>query len=144
MTNEFQYLADTVLVAVVLCGPDQVTYVVWIELTVSGQTVQKSLDVRSEDGVKSCIIYFIQMFSQTVPEVKGDLHDLHGNKERTQRALYWRRYWCCGYFRSSYCGCCSDNVTGVVVIFVPRTAGVLHRSAEAPVSSGLPYPDLDS
>ncbi len=66
----------------VLCRPDQVTYMVWIELTVSGQTVQKSLDVWSEDGVKSCIIYFIQMFSKTVPEVKGNLHDLDQNKDQ--------------------------------------------------------------
>lgn len=60
---------------------DQGTYVIWIELTVSGQTVQKSLDIRSEDGVKSCIIDFIQMFSKTVPEVKGDLHDLDQNTD---------------------------------------------------------------
>lgn len=74
----------------VLCRPDQVTYVVRVELTVSGQTVQKSLDVRSEYGVKSCVIYFIQMFSQAVPEVKGDLHDLHRNKDQnTESVLYW-------------------------------------------------------
>lgn len=68
----------------VLRRPDRVTYVVGLKLTVSGQTVQKSLDVWSEDGVKSCIIYFIQMFSKTVPEVKGDLHDLdHNTSKRT-------------------------------------------------------------
>lgn len=67
---------------VVLCRPAQVTYVVWIELTVSGQTVQKSLDVWSEDVVKSCIIYFIQMFSEAVPEVKGDLHNLDRTKDQ--------------------------------------------------------------
>lgn len=66
----------------VLCRPDQVTYMVWIQLTVSGQTVQKSLDVRSEDGVESCVIYFIQMFSETVPEVKGDLYNLDQNKDQ--------------------------------------------------------------
>lgn len=57
------------------------TDMVWIQLTVSGQTVQESLDVRPEDGVKSCIIDFIQMFSKTVPEVKGDLHNLDQNTD---------------------------------------------------------------
>lgn len=55
---------------------------VWVELTVSGQTVQKSLDIWSEDGVKSCVIDFIQMFSEAVPEVKGDLHNLHHNEDQ--------------------------------------------------------------
>lgn len=88
---------------------------IWIELTVSGQTVQKSLDIRSEDGVKSCIIDFIQMFSKTVPEVKGDLHDLDQktdpddnlkiyedqnikgrllNLDQSPENSYWR---CCGF-----------------------------------------------
>ena len=49
---------------------------VWIELAVSGQTVQESLDVRSEDGMKSRVVNLIQMFSKTIPEVKGDLHNL--------------------------------------------------------------------
>jgi len=39
---------------------------------VSGQTVQESLDVRSEDGMKSRVVNLIQMFSKTIPEVKGD------------------------------------------------------------------------
>ncbi len=60
---------------------------IWIELTVSGQTVQKPLDIRSEDGVQSGIIYFIQMFSQTVPEVKGDLHHLDENKDTKSRFI---------------------------------------------------------
>lgn len=49
---------------------------IWVQLTVSCQTVQKSLDVRSEDAVKSCIVDFVQMFSKSVPEVKGDIHHL--------------------------------------------------------------------
>lgn len=52
---------------------------VWIELTVSSQAVEKSLDIWSEDGVKSCIVYLVQMFSKTVPEIKGDLHHLEQN-----------------------------------------------------------------
>lgn len=55
---------------------------VWVELTVPGQAVQQSLDVRSEDGVKSGVIYFIEMFSETVPEVKGDLHNLDQNTDQ--------------------------------------------------------------
>lgn len=74
---------------VVWFKPDQGSYVVWIKLTVSSQTVQESLDVRSEDGVKSCIIYFIQMFSETVPEVKGDLHHLDQTRAET-RIIIWR------------------------------------------------------
>lgn len=48
-----------------------------------------------------------------------------------------RVYWCCvcrGYVVTA----------GVVVVLVPHTEGVLHRSAAARVSSGLPYPALDS
>lgn len=52
---------------------------VWIELTVSSQAMEKSLDIWSEDGVKSCIIDLVQMFSKTVPEIKGDLHHLDQN-----------------------------------------------------------------
>lgn len=50
----------------------------------SGQTVQKSLYIGSEDGVKSCVVDFIQMFSKTVPEVKGNLHDLSQTKTDTR------------------------------------------------------------
>lgn len=68
------------------------TYVVWIELTVSGQTVQESLNVRSKDVVKSGIIDFIQMFSKTVPEVERNLHDLVQNKDQNYNVLFL----CCG------------------------------------------------
>lgn len=56
--------------------PDQVTYMIWVELAVPRQTVKKPLDVRSKDVVTSCIIDLVEMFSETVPEVEGDLHHL--------------------------------------------------------------------
>lgn len=59
---------------------------VWVELTVSGQTVQKSLYVGSEDAVQSRVVDFIQMFSESVPEVKGDLHNLGGIRDVTVRS----------------------------------------------------------
>lgn len=51
-------------------------YVVRVELAVPGQAVQKSLDVRPEDAVQSGITGLVQMLSEAVPEVKGDLHHL--------------------------------------------------------------------
>lgn len=55
---------------------DPVSYMIWIQLTVSGQAVQEPLDVRSEERVKSHVVDLIQVFAEAVPEVKGDLHDL--------------------------------------------------------------------
>lgn len=52
------------------------TYMVGIELAVSGKAVQEPLDVRPEDAVTSRIVDFVQMFSQSVPEVEGDFHHL--------------------------------------------------------------------
>lgn len=58
---------------------------IWIELAVPGQTVEKPLDVRSEDGVQSRVVDFVQVFPKTVPEVKGDLHHLdHREQNHTQ------------------------------------------------------------
>lgn len=54
---------------------------VGVELAVSGQAVQESLDVRPEDAVQSCIVDLIQMFSQAVPEVEGDLNHLDQNRQ---------------------------------------------------------------
>lgn len=54
----------------------QVTYVVRVELAVSGQAVQEPLDVRPEDAVPSRVVDLVQMFSQSVPEVEGDFHHL--------------------------------------------------------------------
>lgn len=62
----------------------QVTYVVRIELAVSGQAVEEPLYVRPEDAVTSCVIDLVQMFSQSVPEVEGDLHHLVRGQHRTQ------------------------------------------------------------
>lgn len=93
------------------------TYMVWIELTVSGQTVQESLNVRSKDVVKSGIIDFIQMFSKTVPEVERNLHDLVQNKD--QDYVLFLCCGCCGCVGAAvmlglcvswlfcYCWCCS-------------------------------------
>lgn len=53
-----------------------VSYMVRVELAVSGQTVEQSLYVRSEDTMKVDIVYFVQVFSQTIPEVKRNLHNL--------------------------------------------------------------------
>ena len=68
---------------VVLCKTDQGSYMVWIKLTVSSQTVQKSLDVWSEDCMERCIVYLVEMLSETVPKVKGNLHHLdHEDQNR--------------------------------------------------------------
>lgn len=64
-------------------GEDQVTYVVRVQLAVSGQAVEKSLDVRPEDAVTSRIVDLVQVFSQAVPEVEGDLHHLVKRKGDT-------------------------------------------------------------
>lgn len=53
-----------------------VTYMVGVELAVSGQAVQEPLDVRPEEAVTSRVVDLVQMFSQSVPEVKGDFHHL--------------------------------------------------------------------
>lgn len=63
------------------------TYVVWIELAVSGQAVEEPLYVRPEDAVTSCVIDLVQMFSQSVPEVEGDLHHLVRGQDRTGHNL---------------------------------------------------------
>lgn len=52
------------------------TYVVRVELAVSGQTVQEPLDVRPKDAVASRIVDLVQMFSQSVPEVEGYFYHL--------------------------------------------------------------------
>lgn len=54
---------------------------IWVELAVPRQTVKKPLDVRSKDVVTSCIIDLVEMFSETVPEVEGDLHHLGQKKD---------------------------------------------------------------
>ena len=55
-------------------------YVVRVQLAVAGQAVQQSLDVGSEDSVQGWVVGLIQVLSQTVPEVKGDLNHLgHSN-----------------------------------------------------------------
>lgn len=69
----------------------QVTYVVGIELAVSGQAVEEPLYVRPEDAVTSCVIDLVQMFSQSVPEVEGDLHHLVRGQDRTQPYTPGRR-----------------------------------------------------
>lgn len=56
----------------------QVTYVVRVELAVSGQAVQEPLDVRPEVAVTSRVVDLVQMFSQSVPEVERDFHHLVG------------------------------------------------------------------
>lgn len=90
------------------CEPDQDSYMVWIQLTVASQTVQESLDVWSEDGVKSCVVDFIQMFSQTVPKVKGDLHHLNHRPEHRpgsdskQTRVSSDKF---DHHLTSYCGC---------------------------------------
>lgn len=59
------------------CAAKRASYVVRVQLAVPRQTVQESLDVGSEDGVQRRVVDLIQMFSQTVPEVEGDLHHLN-------------------------------------------------------------------
>lgn len=89
----------------------QATYVVGVELAVSGQAVEEPLYVRPEDAVTSCVVDLVQMFSQSVPEVEGDLHHLARGQDTTsqprQEALFqpgplcvrsshqwaWRRAW---------------------------------------------------
>lgn len=69
-------------------------HVVGVELTMSSQTVEESLDVRSEDGVECRVVDFVQMFSQSVPEVEGDLHHLcnRQRKEHLSRDLRHQLY----------------------------------------------------
>lgn len=58
------------------------THVIWVQLTVASQAMQQSLDVGSEDVVEGRVVGLVQMLSQTVPEVKGNLRHLSSRSQR--------------------------------------------------------------
>lgn len=81
--------------------------------------MQQSLDIGSEDAVEGRVVGLIQVLSQTIPEVKGDLHDLRFTRREPTHTLEIHPK------QQSVCVCVC--VRGWILCCVPHIGGVLRR-----------------